>query len=342
MRSHKEVKRLAGLLVLSLLLGCSNTPRRSGSSLVAQPPSRPRPTAVVPVADTSRPAAPSPKASSTPSTQYVSADAEQLPALPPLPADKPPAPLPPFTVPTTTAPTTVAPTTNSAAPLRRLHTLAAREFAGIDSYTCRLIRREEVKGKLNPQEVIRFQFRKQPWSVRFVWLDGKSKGREVVFVKGQHDNLMHTLLASGDVPLMPAGKRMALAPDSLLVRSASRHAVTEAGMGHSIDRFGLLVDAAERGDVSRGTLTYLGPQKRPESESVLEAVEQTLAPGVDSDLPRGGRRQWYFDPATRNLPVLMTTQDESGREVEYYRNDLFLFHPLSDGDFHPDKLWGKK
>ena len=57
---------------------------------------------------------------------------------------------------------------------------------------------------------------------------------------------------------------MALAVDSILVRSASRHSITEAGIGSCIDHFGALLDAQDRGDNRRGVLTDLGLQKRPE------------------------------------------------------------------------------
>ena len=33
---------------------------------------------------------------------------------------------------------------------------------------------------------------------------------------------------------MPAGRRISLAPDSFLVRSASRHSITDAGFGKTI------------------------------------------------------------------------------------------------------------
>ena len=73
-------------------------------------------------------------------------------------------------------------------------------------------------------------------------------------------------------PFAPAGKRIALSPDSIFVRGASRHSITEAGIGTLIDAFGTLIDAQERGDTSHGTLTYLGLQKRPEFAAPVEGV----------------------------------------------------------------------
>jgi len=44
----------------------------------------------------------------------------------------------------------------------------------MDSYIARLTRREQVNGKKQPEEIILFKFRQQPWSVYFKWL-GESK-----------------------------------------------------------------------------------------------------------------------------------------------------------------------
>src|SRR5262249_40077804 len=90
---------------------------------------------------------------------------------------------------------------------RQLVQQAPASYAGIDSYIARLTRREVVNGK-NEEEVMLFKFRKEPWSVYFKWLGENGKGREVIFVKGQHGSQIHTLLAAGDHPLKPAGSRM--------------------------------------------------------------------------------------------------------------------------------------
>jgi hypothetical protein len=225
--------------------------------------------------------------------------------------------------------------------VRKLYEAARDRFATIDSYIVRLVRREQIKDKLNPEEVLLFKFRKEPWSVHLKWLGKEGEGREVVYVKGRYEGKMHTLLAAGDVFLMPAGKRMSFLPDSPLVRSASRHPITEAGIGSAIDRIGLTLAAVERGDSRVGKLVAVGGVKRPEFAQPVCAVEHYLPPGWDSSLPRGGRRTWYFDPDNR-LPMLIQTTDEGGRMVEYYRYDrLQPSVKLDDADFDPDRLWSK-
>jgi hypothetical protein len=217
---------------------------------------------------------------------------------------------------------------------------AAAAYARIDSYIARLTRRETTNGK-NNEEVILFKFRKSPWSVYFKWLGETGKGREVVFVKGQHGSLIHTLLAAGDHPLKPAGSRLSLAPDNVFVRMASRHPVTEAGIGASVDRLVALLDAIERGDTRRGTVADLGTQHRPDYGAPLAIIEHTFPAGIDPAFPRGGKRLYGFD-ADNHLPVLVSARDDKGQEVEYYRYDLLqLSVGLDNDDFDPDKLWGK-
>jgi hypothetical protein len=231
---------------------------------------------------------------------------------------------------------------DSASKLRELYNQAALRFATIDSYVARLRRREQVKGKDQPEELMLFKFRKQPWSVYFKWLGPTGNGREVIYVKGQHGDMIHTLLAAGDMPLAPPGKHMALAPDNVFVRSASRHPITDAGIGVMIEKFGRGLESQERGDKRLGTLAYAGLTKRPEYDTPLDTMEHLIPPGAEPQLPHGGRRWLFFDPAS-HLPVLMITHDDKDHEVEYYCYDRIQYPvKLDDLDFDPDKLWPMK
>jgi hypothetical protein len=271
-----------------------------------------------------------------PAIQPVSA---QGPSLTPVPAPPPPPP-PPVTTPAT--PSAAPATSPGATPtVRQLVQQAAERYAGIDSYIARLTRREVVGSKPAAEEVLLFKFRKEPWSVYFKWLGKNGQGREVVYVKNQYENKLHTLLAAGDHPLMGAGNRMSLAIDSIFVRSASRHPITEAGIGASVERLTRLLDASEHGDKRGGTLTLLGAQNRPEFSKPVWVVEHTLPPGQDPSLPRGGRRLYGFDPESK-LPLLVTAVDDRGQEVEYYSYDRLQYPvKLDNDDFNPDKLWAK-
>jgi hypothetical protein len=242
--------------------------------------------------------------------------------------DLPPVPLNKTPIPLATTP-------------RQLVQNAQARYAGIDCYIVRLTRREMLNKEMKPEERILFKFRKKPWSVYFKWLEKEGKGREAVYVKGRYGDKIHTRLAAGDVLLFPAGSRIALAPDNPLVLRQTRHPITEAGIGASIARLGEILAATERGDRKMGTLTLLNPTSRPEFEQPVPALEHAIPVKYDSSLPRGGKRTFYFEPAS-GLPTLIRTQDERGQEVEYYRYDYFQpCVKLDEADFDPDQLWGK-
>ncbi len=173
------------------------------------------PVVPVPPVPLGRGAAPLPPAPSlpAPSTAVVQASTEE----PSLPA-------PPMASSPTDSET-------KAVSLRQIQQDGAAWYASTDSYIVRMTRRETVGGTAKPEEVMLFKFRKEPWSIHFIWVGKIGHDREVLYVKGQFDNKIHTRLAAGDAPFMPAGHLMALDVDSSLVRSASRHSITEAGIG---------------------------------------------------------------------------------------------------------------
>jgi hypothetical protein len=103
-----------------------------------------------------------------------------------------------------------------------------------------------------------------------------------------------------------------------------------------------LVAPAHRGDRRYGTLTYLGTQPRPEFAAPLEAVEHLIPAGMEPRLPLGGKRYWFF-ALDSHLPVLISTRDETGHEVEYYCYEQLQYPAhFSDDDFNPDRLWAKR
>lgn len=301
----------------------------------AEPPARALLTAEVKT-DPSNP--PKETIASTPKSRVPLKDADGGPLLL---AAGPASPLAP-PVPATADPDNPPAASDPLAPVKVLYQKAADQEARMDSYIARLRRREQVMGKDTPEEMCLFKFRKQPYSVYFKWIGEQGKGREAIFVQGKYENMIHTLLAAGDHPFMGAGKRMALPPDNVFVRSKSRHTITEAGIGSIVATFGRHLAAAEKDPTRINTLKYLGPVKRPECDTPMEGVEQIVLPGEEKILIKGGRRWFFFDPAT-GLPALLITHDQADHEVEYYCYDRIQFPVnLDDDDFNPDKVWGKR
>jgi len=221
---------------------------------------------------------------------------------------------------------------------RELYEAARDRYSQVGSYIARLTRREVVKGKQRPEELILLKFRERPWSAYMQWIGEEGRGREGVYVQGQHGDKIHTRLAAGDVPFMPAGRRMALSPTGALIRSASPRPITELGIGAAVEKVGGVL-ATLGDDQGHGSVSMVGPERRQEFVQPAFGIEHRLQAGVDPLLPDGGRRTYYFDPVT-NLPTVILGVDKSGREMEYYRYDrLQLGVHLDDADFNPDLLW---
>jgi hypothetical protein len=227
----------------------------------------------------------------------------------------------------------------AAAPLRALERLAAERLAGTPAFIARLRRREQVDGKQRPEELILFKFRLEPASIYMKWLGNEAKNRELIYVKGQHDDMLHVFLAANDPSGLSAnGRRTVMRPDSPSGLGKERYPVCETGVAALIARFGKLVDAVERGDDKVGSVKSLGSVKRPEFDAPVVAVMHLIPPGVDSGLPKGGQRLWYFD-ATLRFPVLVIAHNAQGQEVEYYCFDNILFPArIEEEEFNPAKL----
>jgi hypothetical protein len=237
---------------------------------------------------------------------------------------------------------TAAPVAGPAGDLNNLYRLAVERYASMDSYIVRLTRREQVKGKRRPVEVLAYRFRKNPWSVSAKWIGDEARGREIIYVRGHYGDKVHLAQATGDVvPVSFGNRRLSLPADSAPVRALGRRPLSDYAIGALVAQFGLLKDAVERNDTRKGSVKYLGQLRRPECEQPVEAVLHAIPAGVEPDLPHGGQRWWFFDTEL-HLPTIIVTCDEHGDEVEYYWYSNFLIPPsgqhLDENLFNPDLL----
>ena len=234
------------------------------------------------------------------------------------------------------------------AAMKRIQQAAAEAYAKLDVFDARLTRRESINGKPNPQEIIRFKFRQQPYSVHLTWIGGDPSaiGREMIFVQGQHSNKMHIKPTKADAaPLPPL--RLSFPPDDSMVRSKSRHDIREAGMAMGIKHLAELLPAIDKNASLRTRLKYLGAIQRAEYVSKMEAIEETIPPKTEKLAPQGAKRTYFFDTTpnaiSTGLPVLVVMFDNTGKEVEYYCFDRFQSAVrFTDADFDPDKVWSRK
>ena len=118
-------------------------------------------------------------------------------------------------------------------PLRLIHE-AQQAYQSVQDYTCLLIKRERINGRLPPDNVMEMKVRTQPFSVYLRWLQPRSEaGQEVCYVAGRNDGKMR-VRAKG---VLSVAGFISLDPNDPRARQSSRRSITEAGIGNMIERF---------------------------------------------------------------------------------------------------------
>jgi len=117
----------------------------------------------------------------------------------------------------------------------RLVAAAAKTYERVQDYTCLFIKKERINGQLQADNLISMKVRTRPFSVYMQWLGPQDvKGQEVCYVAGKNDGMMR---------IHPAGRLrgalgfLSIDPNDPRVKENSRHAITEAGIGHLIDAY---------------------------------------------------------------------------------------------------------
>jgi hypothetical protein len=194
---------------------------------------------------------------------------------------------------------------------------ARHAWARVDDYTCVLVRRERVGDCLHPEEVMLMKVRREPFSVYLRWAaPSAAEGQEACYVAGRHDGKMR-VRAGG---LLGAVGFVSLATDDRRARASSRHTITEAGLGHLIDRLGREWEAG---------------RIRPARVSVADAeCDGRPCRRVEVMWPDGAaaRCVTHFDRET-HLPVRAEWYERDElREADTYTK-VRLNVGLGDGDF---------
>ncbi|NBU77090.1 MAG: hypothetical protein EBS30_18065, partial [Planctomycetes bacterium] len=118
----------------------------------------------------------------------------------------------------------------------------------------------------------------------------------------------------------------------------TRYTIVDTGYGGAVLRYKKNIEDWQRGALPQTNVKGLGLVNRPEFAARQGAVELTFPAGYDTHFPRGARRLICFSMET-GLPTILTTWDENGQELEYYRFDRCFPVPLDEADFDADRLW---
>jgi outer membrane lipoprotein-sorting protein len=110
-------------------------------------------------------------------------------------------------------------------------------YDGIRDYTALFLKRERIKGVMQPLEKIELRFQ-EPFKVYMAWQE-PDNGRVIAYIEGKNDNKI-TVNPGGMLQFM----RMSLAPTNPLAMRNEHHSVLEVGLGNTIN---LLKQQYERG-----------------------------------------------------------------------------------------------
>jgi len=245
-------------------------------------------------------------------------------------------------------PGTPSPAAQNIAEIKKLAQAAADKWAKTDTYEAVVTRRELAPNKEMTEDVVLYQFRKDPMAVYIRNIGESGKGREIVYNPSKHGDKIYSIVGKGDENFLykVGAKAPPVSPDFPLVKAKTRYSIREAGHGTPIARVGSWVAKAEGGKIPAENLTYLGEVNRKEYPYPLLGVQLKLRPGDDALMPAGGVRQWFFDPnpdsPSYSWPVLIIATEPNGKEVEYYLFEKMKLNvKLTDADFDPARL-GKK
>jgi hypothetical protein len=179
----------------------------------------------------------------------------------------------------------------------RLLAQARQVFQGVQDYSCVLIKRERIRGQLEPDEVITMRVRNQPFSVFLHWQAPRAlAGQEACYVVGRNNNMLrvHSTGLAGVVGWV------SLDPRDPRVLEHSRHSITEAGIGNLLDRYGQRWEEDRRLNVTQvnvGNYVY--------NQRTCRRVEMIHPPGGPFTFHRS---RVYFD-AENHLPIRVENYD---------------------------------
>jgi hypothetical protein len=197
-------------------------------------------------------------------------------------------------VPAATAP----PAATMDEPLRLLAE-ARKAYLDVRDYTCVLIKKERIRGQMQPESVISMKVRSQPFSVYLRWQQPKTMaGQEACYVAGKNDGKMRV----HSVGVLGVAGWVSLDPTDERAKKSSNHAITEAGIGNLIGRFSKYWEKEKELNLTRVRIAEYDYNKRR-----CVRVE-SIHPNNQGGQFISYRSVLYFDKET-HLPIRVEVYD---------------------------------
>ena len=208
---------------------------------------------------------------------------------------------------------------------------AQAKLRSMDAYQVKMQRRERVGGSVLPEEELVLSIRAKPKAVRLEWVNGSSKGREVIFSPSLDEKMIY-VHQPGAAAVLPSVR---IAVDNPLVMKNSRHTIAEAGFEMILANLQKSKTDQEGGaEAGVASLEYKGLEK---------------AAGVDRPChhfvrhtPSGETWNVYLDPRSL-LPRLVLAEDKQGELLERYVYSEVRENPkelTTAAAFSPSERWG--
>jgi hypothetical protein len=176
---------------------------------------------------------------------------------------------------------------------------AQQSYQGIADYACLFIKRERIRGQLQPENYIQMRVRTAPFSVYLYWQRPRAlAGQEACYVAGRNNGM----LRAHSTGFLGVAGFVSLDPNDPRCLENSRHAITEAGIGNLIDRFGKGWEGERR--LNR---TQVGLAEYKYDERRCVRVE-TIHPDNGGGQFHFYRSLVYFDKQT-HLPIRVENYD---------------------------------
>lgn len=214
----------------------------------------------------------------------------------------------------------------------------------IVDYTCMIVKRERVNGKLGPHEFMEAKIRNRkivdgklvtPLSVYLKFVKPENtKGREAIWVEGKNNNKMRAHEGGQAGAFLPT---VWLDPNGILAMRGQLHPITEIGIENMVLK---LIERGERerkhaecevefkaGAKINGRVCTVLQVKHPVQRPQFEFHLAQIFIDDETKLPvRYAAYHWPTDPADKMGPVI----------EEYTYLDLKLNPGLVDADFDPE------
>jgi hypothetical protein len=212
----------------------------------------------------------------------------------------------------------------------RLLAQARTAYAKVQDYSCTLISRERIGGRLTPNNIVLMKVKERPFRVYLRWTEPRSQaGQEVCYATGRYQ---------GEMRVHPNGILstlgwVTLSPDDPRARKTSQHRITEAGISNLIGRFEAgWAEERRLGQTQVRIGTYEYNRRR------CVRVETTHPTNANGRL-LAWRNVVYFDKETK-LPIRLECYDwprsrgQPGEMIEVFSYINVRLNPgLPDADF---------